>query len=50
MRIIEKKKERNKRLIAYRTAHPEMTVRAIGRIFHISHARVVQITKSKKEI
>lgn len=39
------KRERNKRLIAYRAAHPDMTVRAIGKIFKISHVRVVQILK-----
>ena len=37
--------DRNKRLIEYRIKHPDMTVRAIAKIFHITHARVVQITK-----
>ena len=43
MYSMKDKRERNSRLVAYYVAHPDMTIRAIGKVFHISHARVAQI-------
>jgi len=47
MYSMKDKRERNLRLVAYYEAHPDMTIRAIGKVFHISHVRVAQILGMK---
>ena len=42
---ISDKNERNKRLVEFVKQHPTYAYRAIGKIFHISGARVCQILK-----
>ena len=48
MYSMRQKQDRNRRLIEYRRAHPEMTVKAIGKIFHISYVRVIQLTSPRR--
>ena len=44
---LKDKRERNKRLYQFKLDHPDMTSRAIGRIFHLSHVRVLAILKKQ---
>jgi len=44
---LKEKKDRNERLSLFREKHPDMTLRAIGKIFHISHVRVMEILRAK---
>ena len=47
----KEKKERNQRLYQYWMDHPNMTQRAIGKVFRISHVRVHKIIiKRQKEL
>jgi len=46
---IKEKRDRNERLRLYKERHPDMTLRAIGKVFHISHVRVLEILRKAKE-
>ncbi len=44
-----RKLERNRLLVEYYQAHPEATLREIGKVFNISPQRVCQILKGNKK-
>lgn len=45
---LKDKRDRNERLYRFRVKHPDMTLRAIGKVFHISHVRVLEILRKKE--
>ncbi len=47
---LERKKVRNQKLYQYHLDNPLISVRDLGRIFKISHARVSQILRKQKEV
>lgn len=42
------KRKRNQRLYDYRQSHPDWSLKAIAKVFHISTARVSQILKARE--
>lgn len=48
---LQKEAKRNRRLVAKKAKYPEMSLRKLARIFHISHERVRKILEreTKKE-
>ena len=45
---ILRKLERNRLLVQYRQAHPELSLQEIGAVFNITRERVSQILKAEK--
>lgn len=38
--------ERNARIVEYKEKHPDMTVRAIAGVFHVTHPTIVRTLKN----
>ncbi len=47
---LERKQVRNQKLYQYHLDNPKISVRDLGKIFKISHARVSQILREQKEV
>ncbi len=43
------KQQRDERIRAYKVAHPDTTIRAIARMYHLSHVMILGILKDTKE-
>ncbi len=41
----KKKQERDDRIKTYKANHPDVTIRAIARMYHLSHVMVLDILK-----
>ncbi|MDP2728981.1 MAG: hypothetical protein Q8O55_00635 [Dehalococcoidales bacterium] len=44
----DKKQQRDERIRTYKEAHPDTTIRAIARMYHLSHVMILGILKDDK--